>query len=186
MPYKDYSNILGKKIGKWTVKKLIDKGKFRRATVECQCECGVMVNVVASYLVNGKTKACRNCCRKKAVGVSAFNRLFRQYKRQAEKRGLEWGLSKSEFMSIIKQDCYYTGIKPSNIMRTQGGSIVYNGIDRIDNKKGYTYDNCVACNGEVNRMKSNLSYSQFIDICNSVYEKNKERTSFSISKLKAV
>ena len=39
----------------------------------------------------------------------------------------------------------------------------YNGIDRKDNTRGYEPDNCLPCCGLCNRMKSALSYGDFMD-----------------------
>jgi len=48
---------------------------------------------------------------------------------------------------------------------------VYNGIDRIDNTKGYTPENCVPCCFEVNAMKRDFSEQRFIELCAKVAEK---------------
>jgi hypothetical protein len=46
-------------------------------------------------------------------------------------------------------------------MREATGDLAYNGIDRVDNKKGYTEENCVSCCGLCNRMKMKMGLSDF-------------------------
>jgi hypothetical protein len=54
---------------------------------------------------------------------------------------------------VVNNDCYYCGYKNSDFV---------NGIDRIDSKKGYILDNCVACCKMCNYMKGSLSVDVFI------------------------
>lgn len=43
-----------------------------------------------------------------------------------------------------------------------GWRLIYNGIDRIDNAKGYTIENSVTCCKRCNFAKRNMSYDEFI------------------------
>jgi len=45
---------------------------------------------------------------------------------------------------------------------------VWNGVDRVDNNIGYTLENCVPCNGVVNKAKLTMSKEQFIGMCKAV------------------
>lgn len=45
---------------------------------------------------------------------------------------------------------------------------VWNGIDRVDNSKGYTMKNCVPCDGVVNKAKLCMSKDEFLEMCKAV------------------
>ena len=45
-----------------------------------------------------------------------------------------------------------------------------NGIDRIDNNKGYTKENCVPCCDICNRIKMDLPYNVFIEHITKCYK----------------
>jgi hypothetical protein len=70
-----------------------------------------------------------------------------EYKNRASKKNLNFGLSRDEYLCLITQDCYLCG-KNSNSQHL-------NGIDRIDNNKGYSLDNVKSCCANCNYMKKN-------------------------------
>lgn len=86
-----------------------------------------------------------------------MTRLRSVYRYSAKKRGLEWGLSKEEFISLVAQNCFYCGIPPSQL---QDGH-VYNGIDRVDNSRGYVPGNVVPACGFCNFAKRGNSIQEF-------------------------
>ena len=47
--------------------------------------------------------------------------------------------------------------------------ISYNGIDRLDNSKGYEKENTVTCCGICNKMKLTLTLKEFIEQCSQIY-----------------
>ena len=65
-------------------------------------------------------------------------------------------------------NCHYCGVEPEKISQSSNknkpynGDYIYNGIDRIDNNKGYTMDNVVPCCEICNNAKKNLSKVKFI------------------------
>lgn len=72
-----------------------------------------------------------------------------------------------DFKAMLFQPCHYCG-KPPEIplkqkLRNRSIHVGYrSSVDRIDNSIGYTKDNCVACCGLCNRMKSDLTPEEFI------------------------
>lgn len=143
----------------------------------CICDCGVVTVVSSRSLKAGRIKSC-GCLRielnrkqaknRRKEGISApLARMIRSYKWNAEKRGLEFLLSSKEFLFIILQNCHYCKTKPQQFLKTirnddKENILVYNGIDRKNNDKGYNIENCVPCCGQCNRMKSSMNYSEFI------------------------
>lgn len=135
---------------------------------ECSCEDHFLVETWANALRTGNTVSC-GCWkierRKKPFGTAAFKRLFHQYWIKAKKRGLAFRLSKKIFRKITSSDCFYCGIVPLTSMevdRKFNGDYLYNGIDRIDNKKGYVLGNVVPCCGMCNRAKYTMGYEKFM------------------------
>jgi hypothetical protein len=131
----------------------------------CRCICGKEVSVYQSNLISGKSTACLKCGHyRKNPGESSFNRLYRDYQRQAQKRRIDFCLSEGSFKQLVISDCYYCGKPPLQDAHSERshGSFFYNGIDRVDNAIGYSPENCVPCCGICNHMKHTLPHSAFI------------------------
>jgi hypothetical protein len=103
--------------------------------------------------------------------VGARNDLIYRYKNDARLRGLEFSLTKEEFLTLTKSNCFYCGTEPKQIHRRTRSPVpyVYNGIDRLNNKIGYIPDNCVPCCGICNVAKNNRTLEEFKDWINKVY-----------------
>ena len=106
-------------------------------------------------------------------GIASMRKLIRDYKRHAKDRELEWSLTEEQVVELTKQDCYYCGVKPNNISKSAiyNGSYTYNGLDRVDNNKGYTIDNVVPCCKKCNTIKGNLTLQEFKELINKIYNK---------------
>lgn len=105
-------------------------------------------------------------------GEAAFNNLYYQYKLSAEKRNYNWDLSEEQFRKLTKQKCFYCGIDPFKMIKGQGktsGDYIYNGIDRIDNNKGYIVKNVVPCCFHCNSAKGTLSQKDFFELISKIY-----------------
>lgn len=77
-------------------------------------------------------------------------------------RSLSNELERVDFERLIQMRCTYCDGKPQK--RKAGGYLILaNGIDRVDNSKGYVTSNCVPCCMRCNRMKSNMSVADFLD-----------------------
>ena len=101
--------------------------------------------------------------RRSANSESIFLWLFRKYKDSARVKQHEFFLTVEEFRHLIKQNCYVCGAPPFNRFQVKTrcvGYIIYNGIDRVDNSKGYVISNCKPCCKHCNRMKSNRSLKE--------------------------
>jgi len=87
---------------------------------------------------------------------------YNSYKKRALQKDLIFQLSDEEFINIKSRSCYYCNRENTNIHN--------NGIDRKDNKIGYTLNNCVTCCSECNQMKSDMSDVEFINHCKIISE----------------
>ena len=146
------------------------------------------MNSCVGYVADNCVNACSMCNYMKAsLSVDAFlgrvehilthngrinGRLFPEmfpdytsasyihYKTRASKKNLDFNLSHDEFDILKLHPCYLCG-KPSNSQHL-------NGIDRIDNNKGYIVDNVQPCCFGCNHIKRNYvlddMFNKFMDI----------------------
>jgi len=74
------------------------------------------------------------------------------YKTRAKKYGIEWGISDDIAIEMFTKNCFYCGISPDKY---------HNGIDRVDNDKGYVINNIVPCCTICNIIKGALDIDVF-------------------------
>lgn len=179
-------DIKGKRYGKLVV---IERANFKvtnpndsQARWLCKCDCG-NTTVVRSYnLRKGYIKSC-GCGRYELVpsnklppGDAAKHRLFSDYKKRAKYEDISFDIDYEDFINLTKRTCEYCGRFPANIIQTRNKrlneSYTYNGIDRRDNTKGYTKENCVTCCEICNRAKKDLSLEDFFAWIHRLIEYN--------------
>jgi hypothetical protein len=135
-----FQDLTGKSFGDWTV---LARGvhQYGRTRWLCQCACGSERSVAAVHLVNGKSKSCG--CRKGEDHKMSASPEYRARKKMIDRchnpsnkdyrhyggRGIEvcpeWRASFLQFLADM-------GPRPSPLLS----------VDRIDNDKGYSKDNC--------------------------------------------
>ena len=104
------------------------------------------------------------------IETTGFNRLYSRIKRDAKRRNNEFDLSKEDVEKLVQRPCYYCGIQPKQICGKGKGSIIYNGIDRVDNDKGYLKDNVVTCCKHCNYAKQTMPPERFYGFVRKVYK----------------
>ena len=149
----------------------------------CICDCGNQVTVRRNSLTSGESKSC-GCIAKEGVternkakskNVACENTFLSQYKLSAKKRNLQWGLSRERFIYIVYKPCFYCGKESSLVKRAKNQIIKTNGVDRLDNKIGYTVENSVPCCRQCNRAKFVLSQKEFLDWANQLVEHQRKQ-----------
>lgn len=169
-------NLVGQTYGNWTVEAFHDRNEAVNTNRwMCKCVCGKIKPVFQTSLRSGKSTSCGCKAYDKApactlpAGESAFRHVFRQYKRDAEKRGYDFNLLEYEAKALMLSNCYYCGSEPSTVQipKTTGDSrfvsnFTYNGIDRMHNGIGYDNMNCVSCCRFCNVAKGTRSFNEFI------------------------
>ena len=92
---------------------------------------------------------------------------YNRYKNRAFDKNLEFTLSCDDFDELKSQSCYLCG-KFNNSQHL-------NGVDRLDNNKGYTLDNVKPCCSGCNYMKKNYILedvvTKFMDIYSNIIQK---------------
>lgn len=111
---------------------------------------------------------------------SHVNILYNHYIRGAKDRGIDFALSKEQFRELIESDCYYCGQHPQIRPTASGcaGEYEWNGIDRVDNEKGYIYDNCVPACKMCNFAKRDSSVEEFYEWAQRLYDRLAKRGVF--------
>ena len=142
-------DITGNRYGYWTVlrKDVVHPGK-RNSYWICECQCGTIKSVTRSSLVNGESLSCGCRPSESRKGINATHGMSRTriYK--------EWLLMKHRCKTNSDYSRYYIdkGIKVCDEWENE--FVAFNDwalshgysddltIDRIDNDKGYSPDNC--------------------------------------------
>jgi hypothetical protein len=159
------------------------------AIIEVNCEkCKSPYSIRRDSLTkakkNSNKRICRQCLVKAATlsivgkpapnrlpyGISAFNTLYGNYKRSATSRKFDFEISKDRFKELTLLNCHYCGSLPNTsiihrnaaIKGHDSGAYIYNGVDRVDAKKGYIEGNVVPCCPLCNYMKSDFPVSDFL------------------------
>lgn len=136
----------------------------------CRCRCGTTKTVLGTLLRSGNTKSC-GCWAKEAARLRALphghasrNQVIAGYRHKAGKLNLAFSLTVEQFSRLVSGPCFYCGIEPSNLHKSGHGTgdFTYNGLDRIDTRKGYIISNVVASCRRCNLSKSNRQQGEFI------------------------
>ena len=148
----------------------------------CKCDCGNFSYVKSNHFKRGIVKSCG--CQKfepklhlrRPNNETLKLNLFQSYKDNARHRNKVFDLSKENFLEFIDRECYYCGNLPNNTNKRflkYDKTFRYNGIDRMDNTKGYTKDNCVTCCETCNKAKLKMNIDDFKNWIKRIYEKQK-------------
>lgn len=172
------SNVfsVGDKVNNWTISGLAESKRTPKGQIKyywpCVCICGNQKTVYAGSLKSGKSKSC-GCIRidKKEYGAASKHNVFLCYKNRAKRKGINFDLSKEEFLDAVSKPCFYCGKTLSNYMKAgkRNGGFSYNGIDRFDNTKGYVKDNCIPCCINCNKAKLDQTHEEFLNMVESIY-----------------
>ena len=133
----------GAKIGRWALIELVKRKPNGLTWWRCRCECGTERVVNSSHLYSGKSKSCGCLQKEVASKVNSTHGMshtvaFRRWKNM---------LSRCR----NKNDKYYGGrgigvcqrwLKFENFYEDMGDPPEALEIDRIDNSKGYSPENC--------------------------------------------
>lgn len=166
----------GERYGKLTVIKIMyhrDNKKDDKLMAFCECDCGIKKNVYTRNLTRGVTKHC-GCMRIENIsksrrgeyGESSKNTVIASYKNNAKNKNISFDLTNEKLIELFKGNCYYCNDEPKNILSKDilYGEYVYNGIDRLDNSKGYITNNVVSCCSVCNYLKNSYTDKQFLEI----------------------
>lgn len=170
------SELVGKRFGYLTILKQVSS-KSRGTRWLCRCDCGNEKEVDWSNLQSGQTVSCNCGLWKKRMQAESVlsNALYVQYVMGAKKRGFLFNLAKEEVKELTTRKCHYCGSEPSTLLKRPRGTLLYNGIDRVDNTIGYLASNCVTCCKVCNFMKGTMSHQQFLEHVAKISKYNEDK-----------
>jgi hypothetical protein len=197
MPQGAYKDLSGRLFSRLLVVR--DSGtrtRTRSVLWECLCECGNTALVQTHPLLIGRTRSC-GCLQREHI--SRFNRsesgreysqkgrrnrvlkpdalkhtVFDQYKKNAEGRNLSFELSFEQALELFLTPCNYCGIESGNSIGSNSRVFRYNGIDRVDNDRGYDVDNVVSCCRVCNYAKRDMSRDDFLSWARRVVQHSED------------
>lgn len=162
--------------------------KNGRTYWNCVCDCGNKKSVVVSQLTSGRSKSC-GCLRKENGPKCNVNRLeqLQKYlfvtnlKRRSREMGFNYHIDFNCYKEIIMKKCHYCERDYSTVLedwksKKVGGEKISdivlrcNGIDRVDNTKGYIEGNIVPCCKYCNFAKSDMTLLEFENWIKRIYK----------------
>lgn len=164
----------------------------------CVCLCGKTRIVRATELRTGKIThcGCKNFVYKThsnavySEEMASYRSKATQYRASAKTRKIDFQISIDEAVEMLKKNCGYCGVEPNTIHNvrlnratkdkstsyaynnSEKHSIKYNGIDRINNKLGYTIENTITCCSQCNIAKAQFTQKEFKDWIKRVHDFN--------------
>ena len=152
----------------------------KRAIWDVVCNCGNKLKVSTANLISNNTKSCgcyidelRRQGMVKRTPDSEIKAFMVTYQHSAKCRNKKFALTFDVFKDLVTKNCHYCDEPPQNKYTKVGKvrKIKFNGIDRLDNKKGYTIDNSVPCCGLCNRMKGESPVDEFFNKIKRIHTK---------------
>lgn len=187
----NFKDLTGLRFGMLTVVDFFGMKKIgskNRSYWNCICDCGSKTTVTIHNL-SGKSRKTNSCgcsirqilvCDKIKNGTNesygAMSGLYNSYRFNAHKRKLCFDINREQFFKITKGNCFYCNKHPSNIFnlkvktKNKIANYTYNGIDRINNDKGYTPDNIVSCCTRCNTMKMDMNINDSKMTIKKIYD----------------
>jgi hypothetical protein len=140
---------------------------------KARCICGNERWTYASSL-RKSIHPCKNCydnSMKSFDKKPAIQKAFISLKSNAKSRNISVDIDWKDFYEVAIEDCFYCGAEPieKTAPKKWQPSVKLNGLDRVDNTKGYSVDNIVSCCYDCNRMKSDLSEENFLRHIRKIY-----------------
>lgn len=183
----DKQDIVGKKFNKLTVLNFKNSEPSNRKWRNkhfycCVCDCGQQINVERSILISGSKKSCG--CYSNPYGNKTTNRTANNHPRwtgYGEISGKAWShiisaaKTRDLHISITIQDAWEIFIKQNRKCKYTGCNLFFlknsnASMDRIDSKDGYHKNNVQWVHKDVNKIKGELSESDFLNFCRLIDE----------------
>ena len=153
--------------------KVTKRDKTRSVYWRVYCKvCKETSEIATANLVRRKQMKSCGCLRgsKYKPGEAGKKNLLKSYKDGARRRNLEFSLTQEQFYTLTAQPCHYCGAEHSITTYKTGlaterareySAFQSNGIDRVDNSKGYTLENSVPCCKMCNTAKHHHTLEEF-------------------------
>lgn len=166
LPNRNPETLIGMKFGRLVLHSIIKSADRGPVRFGCLCECGKRTTVNFQRL-RPRTNVSCGCamggCNRLPPTVSAFNSLIYRYKYGSRLKKRAFRISRRQCVFLFQSNCHWCGSNPSGILLNPraNGAYIYNGIDRIDNSRGYIIGNVVSCCAICNRLKGSLTVADW-------------------------
>ena len=154
-------DLTGQRFGRLVAVKYLHKKRYKPIW-HCRCDCGKEKNVDLYKLLSGHTKSCgcyNRDCRIKGSGVRRYTRLYRIYMQMKERTENENKDNYADYggRGIKICDDWLEDYESFKTWALTNGYTDDLSIDRIDNDKGYSPDNCrwTTKTGQANNKRNN-------------------------------
>lgn len=183
---------IGEKWGKLTILAEAGRTKIGERLVKCRCDCGKITHRRSTYIKDGSIVSCgcytRGVMKGRKLGYwrktkhgtpdnSARMGIYTHYKCKAKRFGQAFNLKPDEFATLTKMNCHYCGDSPNQVYNFKGSrgvvpiTCLWNGVDRVDNTRGYELDNVVPCCKRCNAAKNTMSLDEFRLLIGKIWAK---------------
>ena len=157
------NTLPGNRLGRFTVISSERVG----ATImwQLRCDCGELIQKTTRELHRSSVYGCAKCntrIRKENLEAAALRDIHGRYKLNAKNRNIEFKLNQNLVAELITKPCYYCGVAHSNIFTYRKEKFLFNGIDRVDNSRGYLCNNVVPACKICNTAKRTMPKEHFI------------------------
>ena len=150
-------NLVGQTFGRLQVLREVGRTKHHCVLWEVRCSCGVLKTLGSDCLRKGRVSSC-GCLRNKRPYEGLYNRA------KLINVDKEFLLTYEEFLTFVgTKRCHYCFAPISWAEHRRGleRGCRYN-LDRMDNARGYVFDNLVVCCFKCNRGKGNsFTYAEW-------------------------
>lgn len=139
--------IVGLTFNNLTVLKEVERfiqpsGQYQRS-FECLCKCGVIKRIRKSHITSGRVKSCGCLVRKRnGNGTSLLCKVWRSMKDRCNGKGSDANRRNYKNKNIKVCEDWYNNFESFRIWSEKNGYKNGLQIDRQDNSKGYSPDNC--------------------------------------------
>ena len=189
--YRRFDDLTGRKFGKLTVisgpLNITEEAHWKRGQRKwlCKCDCGNEVIRITNQLKRrAQTPSCGCFSKERIVAMNTehcrpFEWLYNNMIRCATKGKREMELTYADFLEFTKTTtCHYCGDTIKWKARAAKKSKIINAyyLDRKDNTRGYTKENCVVCCSLCNFTKHvHFTHDEMLILGKTISEIKKQR-----------
>lgn len=162
-------NLIGKKFGRLFVKSRVKNTGCGHSTWLCVCECGQEKLATGTQMKRGRTQSC-GCLtsesKKERLRLRPYEALYNILIRASKRYKHPCELSYEDFVKFTKiKHCHYCKKEVNWSEYTKADKKGGYNLDRVDNAKWYTRDNCVVCCSRCNKSKGDrFTYDEWKSI----------------------
>lgn len=168
-------DLTGQTFGRLTAIERIKPSNDRKYWWKCLCQCGKEVSIRTVSLRSGDTKSCgcyQSECSSKTHKKAPYYWIFTEFQRVNKYKNRLTTISFEDFVEFTKiNNCHYCAAPITWIPHSSNNESKAYNLDRMDNSKGYSKDNCVVCCYRCNMVKrDSFTYEEMLKLGKTIQE----------------